>query len=376
MIARPDVLVERARAETGLSDFGIDGWQEGLAQLVAAVDADLPGDDAAAATVEAIAFGRLVTRLRIEEWYAAHAGEPPAPVEAPLVIVGLPRTATTAVHYLLSTDPQLRYLRQWERDAPLPPPELATEGSDPRREVDRSGTVMHIASVDGPVEDGPVHGYHFHAETGLPLPTYLAWWRSSSHQSSFAFHERFLRLLHWRRPPHRWLLKYPNYAFQLDELAAQYPDALFVVTHRDPAALIPSTCSVMVEARQRRIPNWTPADPAAFGAEILDHFAEAVRRTAASRSVLGEDRFLDIGQPEMERDPVGAAERIYEFAGLTLTAGVRRKMAAWAEANGRGARGEHRYRAEEYGLTPERIREAFDEYLHDYGAYCATGFDH
>lgn len=373
MIARPDALVARACDATGLDDFGIDGWQEGLEQVIRAVDSDLPGDDIAARFIEGNIHERLVTRLRIEAWYAAHAADaPPAPVEAPLIIIGLPRTATTAVHYLLSNEPELRYLRGWERDQPLPPPDLATEAADPRRQTDVAAGVLHIKTVDGPVEDGPIHGLHFHAETGLPLPSYMVWWRSASHQSSFAYHERVLRLLHSHNPPYRWLLKYPNYGYQLDELVVQYPDAKFVVTHRDPAALIPSTCSVMVESRQRRIPHWKPADPAAFGQEMLDHFSGAVRRLSASRASIGEHRFLDIGQPEMERDPIGAAERIYEFAGLTMTPEVRDAMADWAESNRRGARGEHRYTAAEYGLSDARIREAFGDYLRDYGAFCAA----
>jgi hypothetical protein len=369
MMARPDELVARAEAAAGLSDWGIDGWQEGLEHLVAAVDADLPGDEVAARFIEGSAFDRLVIRLRIQEWHAAHPDLPP--VEGPLVIIGLPRTATTAVHYLLSNDPQLRYLRGWERDEPLPPPTLATEAGDRRRRVAPDGSVLHIKSVDGPVEDGQVHGYHFHAETGLPLPTYMEWWRAASHQSSFAFHERFLRMLHADRPPYRWLLKYPNYGYQLDELVAQYPDARFVMTHRDPASFIPSVCSVMVESRQRRLPHWRP-DPDSFGQEMLDHFAGAVRRIGESRSRLGEDRFLDVGQPEMERDPIALADRVYDFAGLTLAPDVRRTMEDWSAANRRGSRGEHRYTAEEYGLSTERIREAFDDYLRDYGAWCAA----
>jgi hypothetical protein len=372
MIARPEELRQRAQQATGLSDFGIDGWQEGLDQLVAAVDADLPSDRFAADFIEGNAVDRLVTRLRIEQWYADHAADaPPAPVEAPLVIIGLPRTATTAVHYLLSNEPQLRYLRGWERDEPLPPPDLATEASDQRRATEAQVTVLHIKTVEGPVEDGQVHGLHFHAETGLPLPTYMEWWRDASHQSSFAYHERFLRLLHWHRGPYRWLLKYPNYAYQLDALVAQYPDAKFVMTHRDPADLIPSTCSVMVESRQRRIPHWKP-DPVGFGQEMLDHFSGAIRRLADSRTTLGEDRFLDVGQPDMQRDPIAVAERIYEFAGLRLTPEVERTMAEWAVGNQRGARGEHRYTAEEYGLSTEQIREAFGDYLRDFGAYCAS----
>ena len=370
MMARPDELIARAEASTGLSDWGIDGWHEGLEQLVAAVDADLPGDEFAARFIEDNALHRLVTRLRIEDWHAIHP-KPGPPVEGPLVIIGLPRTATTAVHYLLSNEPQLRYLRGWERDEPLPPPSLATEATDPRRQITAQGSLHHIKSIDGPVEDGQVHGYHFHAETGLPLPTYMAWWRAASHQSSFAYHERFLRMLHAKRPPYRWLLKYPNYGYQLDELVSQYPDARFVMTHRDPASFIPSVCSVMVESRQRRLPHWQP-DPVSFGQEMLDHFAGAVRRLAASRRRLGEDRFLDVGQPEMERDPMALVTRIYAFAGLTMTTEVRQTMEEWVAGNRRGARGEHHYTAEEYGLSAERIREAFDDYLQDYGAWCVV----
>ena len=133
MRATADELIDRATAETGLRDFGADGWQEGLDEMVAALAVDVPDDDGAASRVEDILVERLSTRLRIEQWYAEHGEEASAPVEGPLVIMGLPRTATTATHHMLSLDPQIRYLRTWERDQPLPPPDIATEQSDPRR---------------------------------------------------------------------------------------------------------------------------------------------------------------------------------------------------------------------------------------------------
>jgi cytochrome c-type biogenesis protein CcmH/NrfG len=37
-------------------------------------------------------------------------------------------------------------------------------------------------------------------------------------------------------------------------------------------------------------------------------------------------------------------------------------MATWAEANRRGARGEHWYRLEEYGLTTHEVAHAFAAY--------------
>jgi len=38
-------------------------------------------------------------------------------------------------------------------------------------------------------------------------------------------------------------------------------------------------------------------------------------------------------------------------------------MVTWAAANQRGARGEHVYRAETYGLTAGQIRDAFRSYI-------------
>jgi Sulfotransferase family len=371
MIATADDLIHRARERTQVSDLGPDGWQEGLDRMLMAVRTDVGNDEAAVGAIEDIIVGRLVTRLRIEEWYANHAAEADARVEGPLIVVGLPRTGTTAAHYLLAVDPQFRYLRKWEVADPVPPPERETEGEDPRRpSAAPAPDVRHIAAVDGPVEDGPVHGLHFcHPEGWLPLPSHKQWWRTSGHTSSFAYHERFLRLLQSHRPPYRWLLKDPNYLFAFDAVIAQYPSARFVFTHRNPVAAMPSVCSTVIHARKVRIPHWV-ADPPAVGRELLEHHAEAARRATAARAVLGDDRFLDIAQHELETSAVEVAERIYDFAGLEMHGDVRDAMAQWGDENRRGARGEHQYSADEFGLTPELIRDAFAEYLDRFGAFC------
>ena len=367
MRATAQDLIDRATAASGLADFGPDGWREGLDHMVAALDVDVPEDDAAA-RVEDILVETLVTRLRIEEWYAEHGDEARHAVEGPLVIMGLPRTATTATHYLLSLDPQLRYLRTWERNNPLPPPDLATEADDPRRVAVEPST-MHIRTVDGPAEDGPVHMLDLRSSHGLPLPTFTNWWRANRHPTAFAYQDRVMRLLHSRRPPYYWLLKYPNYALQLDEILGQWPDAKFIWTHRNPLQLIPSVCSVTVDGYRRRIPDWVPHDWSTFGHEQLERFADTASRSVQARALIGEDRFVDISQTDMETNPVDAADRIYHFAGLNLTAEVRATMAEWAAKNAKGVRGEHRYSAEQYGLGDDEILDAFADYLNRYGEY-------
>ena len=173
-------LVDRATTDSGLSDLGLDGWQVGLEQLLAAADVDLP-DDASRSTIEAAATNRLTTRLRIEQWYAGHEADDP--VVGPVIIVGLPRSATTALHHLLALDPQFRFPRAWELANPMPPPDLASEHDDPRRPAGTAPglDVRHISAVDGPTEDNPIYGLHFHGqELGWSLPTYTRWWRTAS----------------------------------------------------------------------------------------------------------------------------------------------------------------------------------------------------
>ena len=121
----------------------------------------------------------------------------------------------------------------------MPPPDLATEHDDPRRPAGTAPglDVRHISAVDGPTEDNPVYGLHFHGqELGWPLPTYTRWWRDADQVSALAYHDRVLRLLHSSRPPYQWLLKAPAYLFFLPQVVAQYPGARFLMTHRDPRA--------------------------------------------------------------------------------------------------------------------------------------------
>ncbi len=357
------ILVARACEQTGLDDLGLDGWQVGLTHLLDAVARDVVDDVEAIHRIEAIVVERLVQRLRIHAWYAEHGEEAVDRVEGPLVVFGLPRTATTAVHHLLSVDPQFRYLRAWEVSDPVPPPDAANEHADPRRPTGPVQLdVRHIKAVDGPAEDWPIHAMAFdHAELTLPVPSHAAWWRSSPHAALLSFHERVLRLLHAHRPPHRWLLKMPSYLFLLREVAAHYPEASFVMTHRDPVTALASTCSTVADARRKRTPTWVPGPT--FGQELLDHWAEGMHRAMAAREAIGEDRFVDVAQHELESDPIGTAERVFARAGLALDGAVADAMGEWAARNRRGSRGAHQYSLEDHGLSEGQVREAFALYL-------------
>ena len=155
---------------------------------------------------------------------------------------------------MMSLDPQFRCLRGWEQAKPCPPPMLEEEASDPRRlasaqqmeSVPAELKAMHLYDVDAAMEDTEVLGMAFHGQQyTLPVYGYHAWWRGSDCGPTFAYHRRVVTLLQSRRPPDLWLFKAPHHKFHLEPIAAAYPDVRFVMTHRDPAKVVPSYASLV-----------------------------------------------------------------------------------------------------------------------------------
>ncbi len=76
--------------------------------------------------------GYLANRMGILDWRSTHPEVADGEVARPVVIVGQPRTGTTILYDLLAQDPANRAPLTWEVDRPVPPPETATYGTDPR----------------------------------------------------------------------------------------------------------------------------------------------------------------------------------------------------------------------------------------------------
>ena len=139
-----DELEDGARAATGLDDFGSSYYREGLMRTVAALNTEAELNDLGRVMQHATISNALIQRLKIVDTYKQHPEIADEVVDGPVVVLGLPRTGTTALGQLVSADPQFRSLRTWESQAPTPPPEAATQHTDPRiaqaaRDGERSG---------------------------------------------------------------------------------------------------------------------------------------------------------------------------------------------------------------------------------------------
>lgn len=366
-------LLAEAQECTGLGDFGPGDFREGLGVLLASLDKD---GDLAASTDEAVLGDlrrRLANRLEVEAWYGEHPEVDGVPVLGPVDITGLPRTGTTALADMLSLDPQFRCLRGWEQTKPCPPPVLADEDSDPRRlqflraQQQRSSEhqAMHTVEVDATMEDTDLLGMAFHGQQMmLPVPSYRDWWRDADLTETYRYHRRVVKLLGSRRPPELWLFKAPHHKFHLEALAAAYPDIRFVMTHRDPGKVVPSYTSLVSSimpspARDRDLPT--------LGREISDHLRVGMERAISARDRLGEGRFLDVHHQQLVEDTKTTLRGVYDWLGLELTGPTERAMLAWQDANRMGSRGTHRYTAEQFGLSADRIRSDYDFYVRRFG---------
>jgi Sulfotransferase family len=364
-----DELMAGAMESTGLRDFGPGDFRDGLEVLLESLEHDADLSPASDPTVVGDLKRRLANRLEVEAWYREHPEIEKLSLRGPVDINGLPRTGTTALANMLSLDPQFRCLRGWEQAKPCPPPIEEEEATDPRRlasaqqmeSVPEALKAMHLYDVDAAMEDTEVLGMAFHGQQyTLPVYGYHAWWRGSDCRSTFAYHRRVVTLLQSRRPPDLWLFKAPHHKFHLEAIVSAYPDVRFVMTHRDPAKVVPSYVSIVSMIFP---PAHGDRDMKRLGREISEHLRIGMENAIAARSRLGEDRFIDVHHRELNADPMGTLGRVYAFLGLELRPEVRQTLRDWQQANRAGAHGTHRYTAEQFGLSTAQLRSDYDFYI-------------
>jgi hypothetical protein len=370
-IRTPDALVSAACALAGSDDFGGDDYRAGLEALVDSVNGDVALTQNGMTIVEDKIISLLANRLRVEVWLADHPAASGDEVQSITLVVGLPRTGTTALVGMLAQDQGFRSLRSWEAADPCPPPDAAHEESDPRLIAAKAAAAsippevaaMHIFDPTGPEEDHDLMGLSFRSGAfgGLwPAHRYQQWWLDADPDPAFAYHERVLRLLGSRRPPNSWLLKQPLHLFALEAFARRYPQAKFVMTHRDPAKALPSVCSLMTWSYSSVTDG---IDPIAHGRFQLGFWAEGMRRALVARDRLGPERFVDVHHSDLVTDPMGQIERIYAFLGRQPDSAARETIAQYISSHASDGGGRHRYVAADYGLDGEQIRDVFSDYI-------------
>jgi hypothetical protein len=382
----PDAVVAAAMKDAGVSDvaaLGSDSYREPLETYLRACE-----DEA-----ELTTFGRflvtkmlstaLANRIRLQQWAVEHPEVRDEQIEAPWVIVGLPRTGTSILSILLGLDPMARPLLHWEAAHPVPPPTLGESAEDPRiastakqldglRKLNPALYAMHPFGATIAEECVALFMYDLRTlglETQAHVPTYARWLEHSDMAPAYAQHRLALQTLQSRQPTERWILKTPNHLWNLDALLSAYPDARIVWTHRDPGPVITSLAS-LANAAQRPLTSRTDPKPT----------AEEWKRkcTFALGSAMAYDQAHPAGWAQhlhyerLVADPVGTVSALYEQFGQEVSPLHARRMEAWVHDRPADHHGKHVYDPADFGWTYAALDDELAAYIDRYDVQVPT----
>lgn len=371
--SRFDELHQLAADQLGVSNFGDTGYHEGLRILLESLDEEgVAGGRASVA--EGVIVGALVARLQAEAQWQANPQFRTREIAAPLIVIGVPRTGTTALYNLLSQDQQFQGLEKWICDAPLVRPARDTWENHPQYKasvamyeqfmaVAPQAMIAHGVRPDDVDECIVPMAPSFCSNvfpSQLDLARYDEWLMTADETPSYRRYKDVLRLV-GLNDDRRWLLKNPSHVFGIHALLAVFPDACIVQTHRHPAASLASLTSLLNNFmepffgesidRERRLKR-----EAAF-------WAEGVRRTMAAQDRY-PDRFVNVLQKDIRIDPLGVVRTIYNKFGLVLSPETETAMLDWAKRNAENSAGEHNYEK----IDPNSpLLDAFAPYIERYG---------
>lgn len=369
-------LCEEATRRTGLDDFGEPDFHEALDLLLDDLAASGLSPMGATAARENV-LGHLTGRLRSNAGFKANPEAMRRPVVRPLIVTGIVRSGTTALHKLLSMDPQFQGVEHWLCAAPQPRPPRSQWAGNPDFQQAKGILDAMIAQAPEFLED---HGMAVDTvEESLNLlpqsfcsnmfpsqfavPNYDRWYRAQDDTPSYRRFADNLRLV-GAYDDRTWLLKNPTDTYSLREVLNVFPDAMVVQTHRDPLQSIPSVVNLIAAAH--RMFRGEKADVPGVYAREEGFWTEALARADAVKDS-HPGVVLDVQFGDFVKDQLGVVAQIYDHFGLRLSAEAEAAMRGWLSANPRRSTTMQRFTPEDYGHSSGALKERYAAYRRRYG---------
>lgn len=311
------------------------------------------------------------THLRIEQALRDAPTIEQTELPAPIFVLGLFRSGTTALHRLLGQDPDTRTLPHWESFDPVHTP----EGPEPRQR--KLARTLMLADVVSPSIKAihPMDAYQtdecramFTNVFRTPqfnvqyrVSGYLDWLLEQDASVAYRHYRRQLQLVQCFRPHgNRFVLKDPTHTFFVDTIVDVFPEARFIFIHRDPVETLSSICSLHAYARSVFSSD---VDAHAIGAELSDSYMMRLLEPAvAAVDRLPADRVVHVRSPDLSRDPVGTVAEAYRGLGLELSEEAQVAMQAHTRAKRQIANPDHEHSSEGFGLDANVLYERFASY--------------
>ena len=185
------------------------------------------------------------------------------------------------------------------------------------------------------------------------MPSYRDWYAQRSAAELAGDYEclkQGLQVLQHGRAPKRWIVKYPAHLNDMTVIKKVFPDATFVWTHRDPATVVGSSCSLI---ETLWAPYQTDPDPLEVGQLVMDSMVTWVNNALEARLSLPPSSIVDVPYHALSADPHTEVPRVYSAIGATWSASDEAKLdQVLARPAGSTP---HQYDMRRYGLEPDQV---------------------
>jgi hypothetical protein len=373
----PDSLIGRAKANTGLSDFGADDWRESFEVLVKSLDEESELNLMGRILTRSDMLMYLEARLRIEDTFKKHPEINDVELAPPIMIIGSGRSGTSALQDLLSCDPDNETPRQWEALFPAPPPEAATYHTDPRiaiadkRMTQWNRVTPQMATIHDwgghlPSEITPIEATSFQSGAWFIFcgfaPSHGAYLAGRSGEAGLRYVKRVMKLLQWKNPRKRWLLKAPDSMRNLPDAFKVFPDIQLIWMHRDPLKTVSSVVNLigtilwtrsdkqMDERAMAQLTN--PSGLAGLFGMVMDQI---------DQGLVPASRFHHAQYLDFINDPLATVEKVYKEIGIVLSQEAKQAMATYLREHPRESRPAHKYNVGDAARFADE-RKVFERY--------------
>ncbi|THV43051.1 sulfotransferase family protein [Glycomyces buryatensis] len=311
---------------------------------------------------------RITNRMRVARAIADRPQIEDEPIVAPIVVTGLPRTATTLAHNLISGPEGNRAPLLWELFNTVPGDadeavkrRCIAEAQKVVKSLDRAIPVFpDIHKMDALLPEEcvfllPFHSFLWHV-TG-PLHEYRRWAAERDYTEDYRYFKQALQILQYGQERKRWVLKSPCHLWSLETLVKTFPDVKVVWTHRDPVSVMGSYCSLIEvgwSIYQRRF------DPHELGETCLSMLTEAIGGAREARVRLRQENVVDVGYPHLAGDSANQVPRLFDRLDLPWGRPEAENLQYLIDLPTQ--RRKHEYTLSRYGLTQAGIERAFGDY--------------
>jgi len=376
-------LMAHARASTGIN-FIDSEIEEPLTELLKALNAEAKLSEAGAKGITSRISRVLNNRLRMQRDFQAHPEINQILIKQPVFITSPPRTGSTKLHKLLSMSSDFRYLRCWQgqslalrtgnRDEDIAPRIADSEAENAFFNTQSpQAKLVHEYSTFEPEEDVLIYEHFLYAHyicSFAFVPSYVQWYAQQRDvEKELAFLRQTLKYLQWQfyqEQAERWVLKAPHYNGSEDLVLKLFPDAKFVITHRDPvksASSLPSLFASFLKAYSDADWNEVVGPMALAGLGNLAQLHLSVRESRA------DIPFLDISYSKLTTDIEPVIHSLYEYLDMPLKQASLQRMLDWNELNKQHKLGVHKHTLEEYSLDQETVENNLADYINRFRAY-------